>query len=595
MNPHRLRIEIVLCAWVGVLAFHPQASLSAQGVITTIAFEGQSAPDGNGVYNAPITSPFSISPAFGYPVINESGQVAFTARLGETSGGMSDALGVFLHEGAEVLQLARSGSSAPGTNGNFSSFGYTSTSSDRYMTLNASGETTMLVDIIGDPNYNTVCGGGIFRFHKDAVDFLAACGSMDPRGIGVYSDFFPHGMDSLGRIAFSSRVKIDDNNVQGGIFFRDESGTNTIVHVNDPVPGKEATTFTDVRLMGMNNKGTLLMLADDTGHDGGITDESVYLGSKEGLTRLMDKGDPALDGNGTVDSFAFPQINDNNQVVVVASMENTSGNFSDRAALLLWDDGVTYQLGRAGSPPLGGDNWTQFQPPTINEAGVVAFHGIAGRSSGIFIATTEGVTQLVATGAQVPGVEGTLDLRYTGFPFVDINNAGQVLFKAQIKQPNGFGVFLADPDGTLHTVVVKGRELEGDAINDIELTTAGGSNRAIPRIGNQRSLNDAGQVTFWAELNNGKDGIFLWSPPPPEPEPPAITDVSVDGTSVVVILPSYTGLNYQLRRLESFQTGVWLPEGDPLTGTGTDLNLRHEGALEIGDRLFYDVRVTGGD
>lgn len=56
--------------------------------------------------------------------INNSGQVAFTATLTGTSGGSSDNAGIFLVTGSTVTQLARKGQTVPGGNGVFSTFGY---------------------------------------------------------------------------------------------------------------------------------------------------------------------------------------------------------------------------------------------------------------------------------------------------------------------------------------------------------------------------------------------------------------------------------------------------------------------------------------
>ena len=56
--------------------------------------------------------------------INNSGQVAFTATLTGTTGGGSDNAGIFLVTGNTVTQLARKGQAVPGGNGVYSTFGY---------------------------------------------------------------------------------------------------------------------------------------------------------------------------------------------------------------------------------------------------------------------------------------------------------------------------------------------------------------------------------------------------------------------------------------------------------------------------------------
>jgi len=56
--------------------------------------------------------------------INNRGQVAFTAALTGTTGGSADNAGIFLVTGSTVTQLARKGQTVPGGNGVFSTFGY---------------------------------------------------------------------------------------------------------------------------------------------------------------------------------------------------------------------------------------------------------------------------------------------------------------------------------------------------------------------------------------------------------------------------------------------------------------------------------------
>jgi len=78
--------------------------------------KGDFVPNGNGR--------FLDFGSAGIVAINNSGQVAFTATLTGTTGGSADNAGIFLVTGTTVTQLARKGQTVPGGNGVFSTFGY---------------------------------------------------------------------------------------------------------------------------------------------------------------------------------------------------------------------------------------------------------------------------------------------------------------------------------------------------------------------------------------------------------------------------------------------------------------------------------------
>ncbi|MEZ6095288.1 MAG: hypothetical protein R3C03_13830 [Pirellulaceae bacterium] len=84
------------------------------GGLTQIVRKGQVAPDGNGTF-VDLRS----------PSINTSGQVAFLGYFSGTSGGLTDERGVFRGSGGSLTQIARSGKFAPNGNGTFSNFGDT--------------------------------------------------------------------------------------------------------------------------------------------------------------------------------------------------------------------------------------------------------------------------------------------------------------------------------------------------------------------------------------------------------------------------------------------------------------------------------------
>jgi hypothetical protein len=148
-----------------------------------------------------------------------------------------------------------------------------------------------------------------------------------------------------------------------------------------------------------------------------------------------------------------------------------------------------------------------------------------------------------------------------------------------------------DTDGNLFQVVRIGQALEGSTVTEIDIVGAGSLIDAGIGFGNQRPMNNSGQVVFWAELADGRDGIFMWTAPPPPPPDPEIDDVFVDGNDVVMSLDTGIGATYQLRRRDTLNAGDWQNEGSQADGTGNNIDLRHSNALPT-DEQFYDVLIT---
>lgn len=77
--------------------------IGAHGALIQIERGGQAAPDGNGLLRHVSTSR--------RPAINASGQAVFTANLLGTAGGTTDDFGLFIADGFDIVQIARSGQS----------------------------------------------------------------------------------------------------------------------------------------------------------------------------------------------------------------------------------------------------------------------------------------------------------------------------------------------------------------------------------------------------------------------------------------------------------------------------------------------------
>jgi hypothetical protein len=498
---------------------------------------------------------------------------------------------VYQFDGATLETLARSGSPASPTIGSFSGFKIYSTSGRRFLTLNDPGTVGVFATVSGDPDYASVCGAGIFQFANGNHVAAALCGAADPRALGTFNDFGEHGLNRHGRVAFQARVNITDFDVRVGVFHGTENDLFTVLMQGDPVPDSEET-FTASLLRGFNDEDRLLIFADDTGDEGGLANESIYLGGRDGLHLIVKNDTAPPEGDGLFRDFALGAVNNSNLVAFAARLKDTAGGTSDDAGLYLGTTNALYRVAREGDLSPLGRNWGTFRQPALNDRGEMAIL-VTGNSAGIYVFTTNSVAARVPHGTPPPDGQGGISLSQGNFPNVAINNRGQVLFQAIISggpSDQRMGVFLAEPDGTLHRVARRGQPLLGSTIFQVEMTSVGGVVDAGGEdLGSQRALNDAGQVAFWAELADGRDGIFLWSPPVAAP---AISSLALEGSDAVVRVSSESGRNYQLQRRGAAGAGVWEGEGEVVAGTGAELELRHPDAVTNFDQQFYQVEVA---
>jgi hypothetical protein len=253
--------------------------------IVQIARGLQLAPGGNGRFDS-----FSLSPA-----INESGQVAFAASLSGNAGGPAgvDAQGIFRGNGSTLIQIARGGQPAPGTNGVL----FLSTVSFDPV-FNDAGEAAFKAFIIGASD-GTSNDQAIFRGNGTSTVRIARKAQLVPNGNGSFLDFQrPSALSLAGQAAFRATL---------------------------------------------------------TGTTGGTADnEAIFRGDGSTLVEIARKGQLSPDGNGTLSGLSGPAMNEAGQILFSASLSGTSGGASDNAGLFLYDDSLgLLKVARKGDAILG--------------------------------------------------------------------------------------------------------------------------------------------------------------------------------------------------------------------------------------------------
>lgn len=227
--------------------------------------------------------------------------------------------------------------------------------------------------------------------------------------------------------------------------------------------------------------------------------------------------EPVINNSGTVAYYAWEQFGphaiftapaDGNGPVVTV-VDNSAGNFTDFSFPVLNNSGTVGFLatlsgggkGVYSSSASGGaltpvadtsSTFSDLSKPSISSAGVLAFRGVLKTGpTGIFSAAASGAGSITS----VVDNSGT----FSDFRGPAINGAGTVLFQAT-KTAGGSGIYTA-PVASSHpvTTIAESNGVFSNFVN---------SNSSLYGPNVEIAINDSGAVAFFANLANGGFGLF---------------------------------------------------------------------------------------
>jgi hypothetical protein len=477
-----------------VLSLVSQAShIAAQGA-HIIAISGDPAPDGNGTF-------FD----FRRPQLNEAGQLAFSAYLIGTTGGFDDDTGIFRGEpGVSLSQIARE--RPVGT--------FTSGLSDVSIAtaLNDSGQVAFTATYQPGSSFGGPALQGEFRGSGGSLTHIALEGNAAPGGSGTFSRFYYPAINEAGEVAFLADIDTSESYDESGIFRGTGGPVTRIARQGQAAPDGNGTLGSFAEFPALNKSGQVAFGVHLQGTSGGNTDsQGIFRGSGGALTQIARAGQTAPDGNGIFIPGNFlgnVQLNDSGQAAFWLELTGTSGGTKDDSGIFLGDGGPITQIAREGDIAPDGDGHLEaFWYPALNNAGEVAFTaGISGTKGGlrdgegVFSGAGRRLTQIARTGQNAPDGNGA----YSFFELApELTDAGHVAFRAGLNGTSGgsndnVGLFFYN-GVELQEVARTGQALGGSIINGLSL-----SNDAI---------NEHGQVAYRAHLLNGKEAVVLWTAP----------------------------------------------------------------------------------
>jgi hypothetical protein len=286
------------------------------------------------------------------------------------------------------------------------------------------------------------------------------------------------------------------------------------------------------------------------------------------VDKLISTGDPV--GGGTVSGYlgSVVPINSSGLAAITVNLSGTSGGSNDNSALYLVEPGSKTLVARKGAA-IGPGTLGGFltNAPALNDSGQVAFNcGIQTGPSTFLEAICVGdgnSLRLVALKGQTPpDGNGVFD----SFSALSINNLGQVLFEAFITgaSPGAFaGLYVYDvPNSTLTLVARTGDSFAGSTVQTFYHTP-------LTHLGNSGTpFNNAGQVAFRFDLNDGRSGVAIANPIAPVTV--TVTSITFNGGLPTILWTASGGAAVDIYRSTDLTTwGMPIVAGST-TGTFTD-------------------------
>lgn len=320
----------------------------------------------------------------------------------------------------------------------------------------------------------------------------------------------------------------------GGVAVINDAGTVAFFAVLD----------SGVRGIFAGNGGPLTTIADSAGDfDTGFGNPSINHSGVVAFSATLDAGGQGIfTGSGGATTtiatvpgpfllgplLSNPMINDAGTVAFNARHGDPCP-FSCIFSILTGDGGplTTIASTTSGFTILGA-------PPAINNAGTVAFRGF-NPSGGIFTGEGGPITTVADSSGPLNIVLANRE--------VAINNLGEVAFLANLDA--GGDCILTGPDVVNDRVICQGDSLFGTTIGNSAFPVLTTGNLGFFRDG----LNDSGELSFWAQLTDGRQVVVRATPE-------TAAAVPAPGTLVMLVLAAVPPIVWRARR-RTAACGPW--------------------------------------
>jgi hypothetical protein len=383
-----------------------------------------------------------------------------------------------------------------------------------------------------------------------------------PLGPNQFGTFYLPQINKRGDIAFVGRYLGPTPTVAGqAIFVRLADGTWKFYRESDKAKNLNESAF-GFGHFTLNDNGDVAFIAAFGNKSplnksdqpqapapavpGSPTDRNsgLFMTGINGFDNLLQLGQEVPNMPSRFATFSNPSVNSQGTIAFIASYVDPDGR-----GLFLWENGQLKIIARSGQKIAANEKIVfseHYYPSRINERGEIAFLCRVGVGAGIFVARPSGIEMLAIDGRPSPVkgadflgfgnrtptindkgevvyvgyyggpkagralfmkgvgparlVVSTNDVnskfKFTDFQDPDINNNGEVAFVGRL-EGRQYGIF-----------VKKARGVEAVAVTG-ELPSGMEEGAEYNNFAQGPSINDRGEVVFYAQLKNNRIGLFI--------------------------------------------------------------------------------------
>lgn len=331
---------------------------------------------------------------------------------------------------------------------------------------------------------------------------IALAGEPAPgNGGGVFSSFFQPDLNEAEQVAF--RAALSGGTASQGIFIDTGSALLSIAVVGDLAPDSGGATFSSFGDPVINASGFVAFSAFLSGGTASYGLFSYFAGTITTIATSQSTAPGTSGGLYTAFSTKIA-INDASEVAFVANVSGgsvTEGLFVEgagvgRAVILIGDLAPTGVNG----------TYSDFSPPTINEAGNVAvtasfFIPPFDFTTAVVVEEAGGLRAAARVGDPAPGTGTGTYLFFTTSGAPGLDGDGNVYFKATVDSGSASDGLFVDSGGLDLPVAIQDDAALGAGPNaELLFFSSGGA-----------YVNDAGDIAFASSIRRGRvnQGLFV--------------------------------------------------------------------------------------
>jgi hypothetical protein len=393
------------------------------------------------------------------PIVNNKGEIAFVSLFSVPGSKVGYSQSIFVRGADGSWKITKEGEKAANMSKGIYGFG-------GLLAFNDRGDLTFIADFgdgpqketpEADPNdplaaHSPRMNKSIFLKTSDGLKSLTKLGDEVPAMPSHFSGYANASTNGKGTTAFIGTYSDPDGR---GLFLIEGGKLRIVCRSGQRIGNGEDGTFSEHYYPShINERDEVAFLAR-------IGDKSgIFVSRPKGIELITISGKPSPIKTANFIGFGnrTPAISDNGEVAFVGFYDGPNAG----RGLFSKGDGPTKIVAKSGDK-IGDTNYafTDFLYPAINSRGDIAFLGkYGGRNQAIFLKTAKGLEMIAAVDQPVPN--GEKGETFNNFQPPSINDQGVVVFYAQTKNPKtgvDLGIFVRDEKGNVKPLVRRGDKM----------------------------------------------------------------------------------------------------------------------------------------